>query len=301
MISICIPVYNSDVRQLVNDLYEQTANLKGEQAEIIVIDDCSKETFKRKNTEVASKCELIELQKNVGRAAIRNFFLEKSTGDQLLFLDGDSKIISDDFLQKYVDLIREKSGLYVVVGASIYQKEKPSLKYRLRWKYSTNRESKSLKERLLLPGLSFKTNNFLIQREVFQKIRFEERVKGYGHEDTLFGFRLKQAGIKIEHIENPVLNPNLDDNKTFLKKTDNALKNLVWICRKVGFEDEFIRHVKLLKMTLKLRKNLFFRMLLFSSIPLTYLLRFLFSLGFANLKLFDFYRMVRLNLLFSKK
>jgi glycosyltransferase involved in cell wall biosynthesis len=48
MITVCIPVYNSDVRALVEALYEQSKKLN-EPIEITVIDDGSRSEFKKWN------------------------------------------------------------------------------------------------------------------------------------------------------------------------------------------------------------------------------------------------------------
>jgi glycosyltransferase involved in cell wall biosynthesis len=73
MITVCIPVYNSDVRALVKALYEQSKKIN-ETIEISVIDDGSRSEFKKWNTELAGKINYIENQQNRGRARIRNQF-----------------------------------------------------------------------------------------------------------------------------------------------------------------------------------------------------------------------------------
>ena len=57
----------------------------------------------------------------------------------------------------------------------------------------------------------------------FKKISFNERLSGYGHEDTLFGYELNKNNIQIHHIDNPVLNGHLDTNEAFLLKTEEGL------------------------------------------------------------------------------
>lgn len=54
-----------------------------------------KKVLKKINRTLESKqVKYIELKKNIGRAKIRNLFIEYTTNPYLLFLDCDTKIIS---------------------------------------------------------------------------------------------------------------------------------------------------------------------------------------------------------------
>ena len=55
---------------------------------------------------------------------------------------------------------------------------------------------------------------------------FDETIKGYGHEDTVFGIQLQRLGVEVKHIDNPVVHVGIEDNATFLLKTQKALGNL---------------------------------------------------------------------------
>jgi hypothetical protein len=81
------------------------------------------------------------------------------------------------------------------------------------------------------------TNNFLIPKTVFQDIRFEERIRHYGHEDTLFGMELQRRGISVLHLDNPLEHIGLETAEVFLQKTVQAVQNLVWL-RVQGFPVE---------------------------------------------------------------
>ena len=63
----------------------------------------------------------------------------------------------------------------------------------------------------------------MILRETFLKHPFDETITHYGHEDTLFGLVLKKEGIKILHIDNPLMNCGLDTNLDVLLKTEVPL------------------------------------------------------------------------------
>lgn len=293
MITVCIPVYNSDVRALAEALYEQSKKIN-ETIEISVIDDGSRSEFKKWNSELAGKINYIENQKNRGRARIRNQFLEHATQPFLLFIDGDSALISPTFLENYLQEIKSEE-LQVLCGASVYQKEKPERKYYLRWKYSVERESKSLQDRLKNPNLGFKSNNFLIQKTVFEKVKFNETLLGYGHEDTLFGFELTQNTIPIAHIDNPVLNKNLDDNTTFLNKTNEGLKSLLQVLEIVNHNEQFTQNIKLVVAYQRIKNNPILNFLLSISVISLPLLSYCLKKGFFTLRMFDLYKLIVFN------
>ena len=286
LISVCIPVYNSAVFTLVNSLFEQAKDHENK-IEIVVIDDCSNSDWKLKNEEIKNLCHFIELPQNVGRSKIRNLFLNYSRGENLLFIDGDSEIISKSYLANYIEFV-QKHAPEVLVGGSVYQNSKPKRSQFLRWKYSIQRESKAAEIRKT-NKLGFKTNNFLIRKSVFWEIPFNENLIGYGHEDTLFGIQLSRKKIKIQHLENPVLNKHLDTNEVFLKKTENAISNLVQIYLMI---DQFpeIKEIKLICFYEKMvQQKLSSIVFLIYRISRPLLLKLLIS-GYFTLWLFDFYK-----------
>lgn len=286
-ISVCIPIYNSDANALVNKLAEQ-ANLLDNKIEIVAIDDFSNPAWKLKNQYIKTLCNYIELTENIGRSKIRNLFLKHARGDFFLFIDGDSEIISKNFLTTYLNFI-ENNNPDVVVGGSIYQTKKPKRSKLLRWKYSVSRESKSAEKREKI-HLGFKTNNFLIRKSLFSHSPFNENLTGYGHEDTLFGIQLTREKCKIQHMENPVLNIHLDTNVVFLKKTENALSNLVKIySMKEQFpEIEEIKLIHFYERISKQRLNGFVSLVFTLGKPILYILL---KSGFFMLWMFDFYKL----------
>lgn len=286
-ISVCIPIYNSDAYSLVTKLYEQVIAL-GNKVEIVVIDDCSNPECKHKNEAIKDLCSLVELPQNIGRSKIRNLFLKYAKGEFFLFIDGDSEIISDNFLSDYLQFI-ERENTQVVVGGSIYQANKPKREQLLRWKYSLQRESKPAKTREK-SNLGFKTNNFLIRKSLFSETLFNETLSGYGHEDTLFGIQLSRKKINIQHLENPVLNKHLDLNEIFLIKTENAISNLVQI---YNMSEQFpeIKEIKLVQFYEKLTQNKLVNIFSFFFKLSKPLLFISLKCGYFTLWMFDFYKL----------
>lgn len=231
MLSINIPVYNIQVTDLVWQIKQQAEKISID-FEIRIYDDGSEEPIKNENRKLAEIPRIIyrEMEQNLGRAGIRNKMGLESEKPYLLFIDADSKLISNDYLKKYVELA--KPGV-VLCGGTSYSAKIPGDEKKLRWVYGHQREAISAEKRNSEKGFIITSNNFLIDRETFKQIHFRKDIGPYGHEDTLLGFDLFQAGIKTEHINNSVEHTGLEDSQIFLNKTKTALENLLFISKKI--------------------------------------------------------------------
>jgi hypothetical protein len=78
---------------------------------------------------------------------------------------------------------------------------------------------KKLQKRAKHPWASFTGFNFIIDKSIFMKIRFNEDLKQYGHEDTLLGYQLRIAGVEIIHIDNALIHDGVESNEVFIAKT----------------------------------------------------------------------------------
>lgn len=223
MLSILIPTYNYDCTKLVASLLEQLP----EGCEIIVADDGSTDQKTLHANRVIHEydcCRLWESRENLGRAAIRNRLAEMANGEYLIFIDCDAEVDNNNFIGNYVEALKEAD---VVCGGTKSPSQCPSPDRSLRYKYENNFWSKHKAcTRQKDAYRSFTTFNFLIRRETFLGIKFDERCRQYGHEDTLFGIELKKAGISILHIDNELVHCGLDTNEEFLHKTETAIKSL---------------------------------------------------------------------------
>ena len=289
MLSICIPIHNFDVRSLIEDLLSQ-GNKLAVPFELILIDDCSEERFKNINKFSCEKASYIELDKNIGRSKIRNLFLEYAQFENLLFLDCDSIICKSDFLEIYVQQILK--GTYnVICGGRIYPEKCPARNKSLSWKYGSLIESKNEVERSNSHNNSFMSNNFMIKKVVFLKVKFDESIVTYGHEDTLFGIELDLRNVKVYHIYNPILNGDIELNHVFLLKTEESIINLNIIYKKHNYDNSFAKNVLLINFYLKLKSKKLIHIVDFFFYLCKYPIKFLLKQGLINLKLFNFYKL----------
>ena len=225
MLSILIPVYRWDVRPLVRALYAQ-ARATGEAFELLVYDDASGDATAAQLRELGKPAEVRVkvMPENVGRARLRNRLATDARGDWLLFMDADAGVPPTDFLANYLSA---RNGADVLCGGTAYAPTPPAdPAYYLRWHYGRRREQRSARVRAAAPYASFSTFNFMIRRTIFAQIRFDERLRTYGHEDTIFGWQLAQRKIPIAHLDNPLLHLGIDNNKVFMRKCQRSISNL---------------------------------------------------------------------------
>ena len=253
MLSILIPVYNYDICDLVKTLSRQAVKSKIP-FEIVLIDDASDDEFRKINSKTSDLEGVVYYQEemNLGRSKIRNKLADIAKYRNLLFLDCDSCIDSEDFVFNYIEYIGDSCVIYG--GRKYKQMEPDEDKYRLHWLYGIKREQIPVKIRSQEPNKSFMTNNFLITREAFNKVRFNEKMKGYGHEDTLFGYELDKQNILICHVDNPVIHLGLESNVEFLRKTREGIKNLLRIMKINEDEKKLVKDVTLLSFYKKIKR-----------------------------------------------
>jgi glycosyltransferase involved in cell wall biosynthesis len=226
MLSILIPTYNYNITALVNEVHKQSKTCKIE-FEILVFDDASTNPEIRKtNTSIDSleNTSYTILESNIGRSAIRNKLAKSAQYNWLMFLDADVMPINNHFVSNYINSLSESES--IIYGGILYQEEIPNKIQLLRWVYGKKREALSVKKRKENRYLSFLTLNFIIRKNVFETVLFNEDIPNLRNEDTLFSYNLRQEKTTINHIENPVYHLGLESSKIFLSKSKESLDAL---------------------------------------------------------------------------
>ncbi len=262
MLSVCIPVYNFNLKPLVSSLHKQGKTL-GVAFEILLADDDSDDHYKTVNQPLDSleHVKYLQLDKNIGRAKIRNYLAEKAGYPYLLFMDCDSMTPDDDYLMRYISYCK---GSIIVCGGRTHYPTPGNECFRLRWRYGTKREENPASLREKNPNNSFMTNNFLISKDLFKKFWLNEAITGYGHEDTYFGYQLKKNKVRVIHIDNPLIHVGLEPSQVYLAKTKEAINNLLHIYEISGYDPDLAEMVSLLNTFRKIKRwNLSFFMRFF--------------------------------------
>jgi len=287
MLSILIPTYNYNIVKLVKDLHQQALEQYID-FEIIVMEDGSS-IFLDENKEIEKLeyCKYIVLDKNIGRSAIRNKLSDKAKFEHLLFMDCDAEVCSVHFVEKYIAFCNEEC---IVIGGTAYNPNDHNPNFSLRLKYGRKREARNAFERT---KNNFSTFNFLISKSIFNRVRFCESIRGYGHEDMLFGHQIQQLGYEFIQIDNPLIHKGLDDNFSFNKKTEEGTRNLFLIYKSGDFPF-LTQESKLLKIYIQIEKlrlgSLFAFLFTISKGTFHYLL----NSKSPSLLLFDLYKLLYL-------
>ncbi|MDX2188355.1 MAG: glycosyltransferase family A protein [Bacteroidota bacterium] len=229
-ISVLIPIYNVLIKNLVQNLHQQLLKINGK-FEILLFDDGSQENFKNENRIFSDWTNVVykELPQNIGRSKIRNKLALEATYKHLLFLDCDVSIVDKNYISNYLPLLNQ---FQIISGGTNYTINPPNDNaLKLHWLAGSKKEQKTALERNKKPFTSFTINNLMIQKEVFLKYQLDESISTYGHEDSLFGYKIMENNISILHINNPVIHEGLNESHDYIKKSMTAVDNLCYIIK----------------------------------------------------------------------
>lgn len=242
MISVLIPTYNYNVYPLVLELHRQLTE-PNIIFEIICVDDGSSSELNNENEKInlLNNCKFIASEINVGLSNNRNTLVGFSKYKYILFIDGDSIINDDEFVENYLEALKKDTDV-IYGGRNHPNVVTPDRK--LRWKYGKFREDKTAKKRQLNKYKCTLFNNTLIKRSVFNKIGFEKSIHQYGHEDTIFSYNLYSIQATILHINNPVIHGDVDLNTVYFYKMHKSLENLNTIYCKKLIDPNFVTLLK---------------------------------------------------------
>ena len=287
MLSILIPNHNYPVEHLVASLYHQLQKLEIEW-EIRCYEDGSDEECYLQNKEALALIPHLHhqfIRKNIGRAAIRNKLAKDAKYPYLLFIDSDMQCEGEDFIANYLKHKNEADAIY---GGVSYSDKKPKSNHLLRWHYGRQRESITASIRNSHPYISVKTCNLLIKKEHMLECPFDERLKKYGHEDTLHAISLSKKHASIFHIENPLLHQGLEDTELFLEKSKMAMQNLAVMMER---DEQMLDEINIVRFYRKIKKMGISNWLLFGFFMAEPLVVFILKSPLPFLYFYDVYKL----------
>lgn len=230
-LSILIPVYNDVAAPLVAELQRQAEAIRGLEYEIVVFDDGSDniEAVSRNKAACAlPHCRYVRTGRHASRSAMRNDMARQGRYEWRLMVDARVSVVYGDFIRRYLESGVRPGGV-VLGGVTVDGGAETGRLYRenLRFRYEKHEEkSHSLEARMKRPYASMRTTNFFHHRSVLERVPYDERVTTYGYEDVLLGKALQEAGVRVQHIDNPVAYTSFESNAVYLVKLDEALSTL---------------------------------------------------------------------------
>ena len=285
-LSICIASFGDDIGALLHALDSgRRALSKDWTVEIIAGDQHPEPAAGAKQWETQYGLRYLHHPNGLGRSNNRNTIAKASSGNFLLFLDADALPVHPDrFLIAYCTAL---NGVEVVVGGTAYQLSRS----RLRHTIGQRKEAIAANKRAGNPHANFSAFNFAISRATFLQHPFDESLKQYGHEDTLFGQELRYACKTITHIENPAYHIDGDSDAEFLDKTELAVDNLVGLIQAGKIDEE----VRLFAVYRKLQRTGIIHLVRLLSTLFAASIRALLIGGVRSVMLFDFYKLLRMS------
>jgi glycosyltransferase involved in cell wall biosynthesis len=195
-VSVIIPTFNrkDHLQKTLSGFNDQTYR----NFDLIVIEDGSsynqKDEIKRMGLGYPLSYHYI---KNRGRAGARNYGIEKTDGDLILFFDDHSQPCRNllaEHVKNHWNHLRYGAYRGRIEFVSRYQD--PVV-------YSSPHPLRNLHSLMFgnNPIVNFGTHNLSVKREVVEKIGgLDEEFTLYGAEDQEFGIRIKKAGYKIGYL-----------------------------------------------------------------------------------------------------
>ena len=237
-LSILIPVYNDVAAPLVEALWKQAEAVEGLEYEIVVADDGSFDPLIVKmNMETCRNlgCRYVKWKHHICRAAMRNDLARLGRYDWRLMVDTRVRPVRDDFIRRYLES-GAREGEVVIGGVEVDGGAASRRLYRrnLRFRYEKHEQPKhSAAKRAERPYASFRATNFFHHRSVLERVPYDEDIMTYGYEDVMLGKALREAGIRVAHIDNPVAYMSFECNRDYIYKVNESMYTLALLAPKL--------------------------------------------------------------------
>ncbi|MDH3324393.1 MAG: glycosyltransferase [Candidatus Peregrinibacteria bacterium] len=232
-LSIIIPTVGRETLNAVLEGVLGSDNFEDIDVEILIVFDGKGKDFFKKLVDSSSftgnfgEVEIVFLETGERSYAggARNFGIEKSTGDVLVFI-GDDTIPDKAWLQKvydfHVDNLDEKVGLLGKIswvdrfaGDGFYKflNSGPQFNFKQIEKKGADWHH-------------FYTSNVSVKKSFVAEERFSDEFEGWGFEDTEFGYRLAKKGLKLAFDDSvQVYHDHEQSFDQVLENTRNMRKN----------------------------------------------------------------------------
>ena len=220
-ISVIIPYYNREdlLLNILKSFQLQTINK--DEYEIVIIDDGSNENIDHKIKALQPNINISYnyFQRNSKSCAAlaRNRGIEKSKGEILIFLDCD-QIVYPDFLEEHLYPFDKFGNNNNILQFGLRKYMNKTISYDPGQQIITNKtdfgdDSRHYVFQIFSHNMSILkskwhlvfSNNISTSKKVIDKFGgFDDNFRGWGLEDTEFGYRLYKNGVKI------IYNPNIE-------------------------------------------------------------------------------------------
>lgn len=194
-ISVVIPYYNREqyIDQAIHSVLAQTLK----PLEIIIVNDCSRETSRRYLDRYSDVCRIVDLSQNVGLAASRNAGVRHARGQFVAFLDDDDLWLPQklELQRNYLNEHPECTAVHSAAWA--FFSDKPDARWGCHWSGPITLAQALTNDHWVMIPTTLMRKNSILAVGGFDP-RFREC------EDRDFIIRCCAAGYKIEGIAEPL-------------------------------------------------------------------------------------------------
>lgn len=225
-LTICVPCYGESADPLIASLIRMP---NAHRASLILFDDGSQDEaltrrLARHVIAFPGPARLATAPENKGRAFARNRLIAMAETDWILFLDADMCPDKTDFLDCYLDAIRNSEGPSLIAGGFSLQQVRPTRETALHAAQARASETLSARERRAAPGRYVFTSNILVHADILRDVSFDDGFEGWGWEDVDWGLNVAKAW-PVTHIQNTATHLGLDSTQAILGKYGNSGAN----------------------------------------------------------------------------
>ena len=254
MIDVIIPVYNSgkSIARTLNSVLDQ---INYQDICVTIVDDCSKEDYKdilnhfRKYFNI----QYFRLDKNSGPGTARNFGLEKSKNDYVVFLDSDDEFFDKESVLK---LYKSIDNCDIVFGQMLEE---------------INGQKKIRMSENCLHGKMYRRSFLEDNHILFPTTRIKG---GNAHEDNAFNQLCLSCTNKVKYLYTVIYRykdteNSITNNENRIKSFKCFIKNMTWLFEQIEMRDKIQKYLVNIPIEpfLKIRNFGIFDHLIYGKIP----------------------------------
>ena len=198
-VSVIVPTYN--LKKIVCECLKSILSQDYPNLEVILVDNGCTDGTGEAVIKKFPQVRIIRNKKNLGVTGGVNTGLKEADGDYIWLVDHDN-IFRKNTLSEMVKLLESDSKIGIVVPKIYYWEKKDTI-----WAAGTGmnlltgenifRGGKDIGKYDKIEEVEIAPANFLVKREVIEKVGFYDDVFFISYEDADFSFRVKKAGYKI--------------------------------------------------------------------------------------------------------
>ena len=221
--AVIIPAYNYAhcLRRAVESVLRQP----GEDYELLVVNDGSTDDTERLLVELGKEYgdRLRSVTRpNSGLAATRNFGVDNTNGQYLIFLDADDAFC-DDALSLLRGVIRENPGLGMAVGGHISVDSSGQQTFN-RPSFIPEQPLERVKQYLLDKKITLSNGSVAMRRDVFEHYRYPEKFR---NSEDLSMFAYVLANYSAASVDGAI---------SFVHKHSDSLRHNVNLAKSIGLQ-----------------------------------------------------------------